>query len=70
MWPPGEHGVRARVTLAFGLLVGAKLINTTVPILFKQAIDTLGTIPGAEMDAAATASAAALSLVVGYSAAR
>ena len=70
IWPPGEHGVRARVTLAFGLLVGAKLINTSVPVLFKQAVDSLGMIQGADMDVAAAASATALSLVVGYSAAR
>ena len=70
VWPADNPEVRRRVGMAFGLLVGAKLVNTSVPILFKQAVDVLGTVQGADMDTTAAASATALSLVVGYSVAR
>lgn len=32
-----------RVKLALGLLVGAKLLNISVPVLFKLAVDDLNT---------------------------
>lgn len=76
VWPADNPEVRKRVGVALGLLVGAKLVNTSVPILFKQAVDVLGaiqTLDGADPTAAVTATASAataLSLVVGYSIAR
>ena len=77
VWPADNPEVRKRVGVALGLLVGAKLVNTSVPILFKQAVDVLGAIQtldgGANPTAAVTATASAataLSLVVGYSIAR
>lgn len=33
--------IRGRVCLAVGLLVGAKLLNVSVPFLFKYAVDDL-----------------------------
>ena len=76
VWPADNPEVRKRVGVALGLLGGAKLVNTSVPILFKQAVDVLGaiqTLDGANPTAAVTATASAataLSLVVGYSIAR
>ena len=45
IWPRGdgteERGVRRRVRLAMGLMVGSKVINTTVPFIFSHAVDSL-----------------------------
>ena len=54
IWPRGdgteERGVRRRVRLAMGLMVGSKVINTTVPFIFSHAVDSLNSpetlIPG------------------------
>lgn len=35
--------IKKRVTLALGLLIGAKVLNVSVPFLFKYAIDGLNT---------------------------
>ena len=69
IWPADNPKVRQRVSVALGLLVGAKLVNTSVPILFKQAVDVLGTVPDVSTNTA-TAGTLALTLVIGYSAAR
>lgn len=36
-----DQNVRRKVTTAIGLLVGAKILNVTVPFIFKYAIDGL-----------------------------
>jgi len=36
-----DKGIRDRVRLSLGLLVGAKLLNVSVPFLLKYAIDDL-----------------------------
>jgi len=41
LWPRGEWGLRARVVLAILFLVLAKVINVTVPLLYKSIIDAL-----------------------------
>jgi len=41
IWPDNDKGVKARVVAAMGLLVGAKVINTSVPFIFSYAVDTL-----------------------------
>jgi ABC transporter ATM len=41
IWPPNDFKIKARVVLALSLLVSGKLLNTTVPYLFKQTIDIL-----------------------------
>ena len=51
IWPKDDPGVRRRVKLAVGLLVAAKLLNISVPFIFKHAVDYLnqgggGTIRG------------------------
>lgn len=48
-----EPEIKKRVKVALGLLVGAKLLNVSVPFFFKYAIDTFNV--GAESAALATA---------------
>jgi len=42
LWPKGETGLRARVVVAMVLLVLAKVANVYVPLLYKHAVDALG----------------------------
>ncbi|OLL21856.1 Iron-sulfur clusters transporter atm1, mitochondrial [Neolecta irregularis DAH-3] len=37
----GDYGVKGRVVLALGLLVGGKLLNVRVPFYFKDIVDSL-----------------------------
>ena len=41
LWPSGEMGLRVRVVIAMALLIAAKATNVSVPIFYKQAVDTL-----------------------------
>ena len=41
IWPKDSAEMRKRVVIALGLLVGAKLLNISVPFFFKHAVDTL-----------------------------
>lgn len=77
LWPPDNPDFRKRVVIAASLLIAAKLLNITVPILMKLAIDSLTIAPS--VHAAGTAAAAATSsamqygpiaLLLGYGAAR
>lgn len=43
--------IRNRVKLAVGLLVGSKLLNVTVPFLFKFAVDDINTKMGTTNEA-------------------
>jgi ABC-type transport system involved in Fe-S cluster assembly fused permease/ATPase subunit len=45
LWPVGEPGLRFRVVAAVLCLVTAKLANVYVPILYKRAVDALGSTP-------------------------
>ena len=45
LWPKGEWGLRSRVAIALVLLVGAKLANVFVPLLYKRGVDALGAAP-------------------------
>ncbi|HEY4471222.1 MAG TPA: ABC transporter ATP-binding protein/permease, partial [Stellaceae bacterium] len=49
LWPRDSIELRVRVVVALALLIAGKLVNITVPLLYKQAIDALsGTgTPGA-----------------------
>jgi ATP-binding cassette subfamily B protein len=63
LWPRGEGGLRARVMVALGCLVVAKLVNVTVPFFYKAAVDAL-TEPGRLM------LALPLGLILAYGGAR
>src|SRR5207302_7138893 len=41
LWPRDSDELRARVVLALALLVAGKLINITVPVFYKAAVDAL-----------------------------
>jgi len=45
LWPKGEWGLRSRVAIALVLLVGAKVANVFVPLLYKRGVDALGASP-------------------------
>ena len=45
VWPQGRPDLRRRVLLAFVMLVAAKLVTVTIPVVFKAATDWL-TQPG------------------------
>src|SRR6478672_4024832 len=41
LWPRDSIELRVRVVLAMALLIAGKLVNITVPLLYKQAVDAL-----------------------------
>jgi ATP-binding cassette subfamily B (MDR/TAP) protein 7 len=71
VWPRDNREVKARVVGAMGLLVGAKLINTSVPFIFSHAIDSLNSAVQLSL---ATPEQAATTLItttlIGYGVAR
>ena len=73
VWPKGRPDLRLRVVLAFGVLVLAKLVTISVPVLFKQATDWLTAHQGVAGGEAATAQGLAIGatmLIVAYGTAR
>ncbi|KAJ1824495.1 Iron-sulfur clusters transporter atm1, mitochondrial [Coemansia sp. RSA 2671] len=67
VWPKGDWATKSRVIAALVLMVGSKMANVQVPILFKNIVDTLN------IDVAATGgtlSTIAMAMLVGYGAAR
>jgi ABC-type transport system involved in Fe-S cluster assembly fused permease/ATPase subunit len=63
LWPKDELALRVRVAIALVLLVVAKVTNVYVPLLYKDAVDGLGT-------PAAQAVAVPIALIVAYGLAR
>ena len=59
MWPEGEPGLKLRVVAAFALIVAAKLVNVTLPLVYKWVIDALTTRPRAVL-------VVPVALIVGY----
>ena len=47
VWPQGRPDLRARVVLAFAVLLLAKLVTVAVPIFYKDATDRLTALRGA-----------------------
>ncbi|KAK9729980.1 hypothetical protein QE152_g15604 [Popillia japonica] len=39
IWPKDDETIRNRVSLAVGLLIGAKVMNVGVPFIFKYAVE-------------------------------
>ncbi|KAJ2018757.1 Iron-sulfur clusters transporter atm1, mitochondrial [Coemansia sp. S680] len=67
VWPKGDWATKTRVIAALVLMIGGKLANVQVPILFKDIVDTLN------IDVAATGgtlSTIATAMLIGYGAAR
>lgn len=66
IWPKEDKAVRDRVKLAVGLLIGAKLLNVTVPFIFKYSVDYLNVAGHLNVEtAAATTTTIATSLLLG-----
>lgn len=68
IWPKGEFEVKARVVLAFGLLIGSKVVNVQVPFIFKYAVDYLNH-PDNWLhmeDPSSTLFTAATAIIIGY----
>ena len=69
LWPRDSIELRARVVLALLLLVAGKLVNITVPLFYKQAVDALsGT--GAASSAIGGAIAIPVGMILAYGLAR
>ncbi|KAI4527320.1 P-loop containing nucleoside triphosphate hydrolase protein [Schizophyllum commune Loenen D] len=66
VWPKGDWKTRGIVVLGFGLLIGGKLLNVQVPLIFKEIVDTLNV----DLPVETTVWAVAGTLIVGYGAAR
>lgn len=67
VWPKGNPRIKARVGVALGLLVGAKLLNVQVPFIFKDGVNYLNQHTGdllALTDPASTVATSAFSLMV------
>ncbi|KAJ2852617.1 Iron-sulfur clusters transporter atm1, mitochondrial [Coemansia brasiliensis] len=67
VWPRDDWATKSRVIAALFLMLGSKLLNVQVPIIFKNVIDTLN------IDVAATGgtlSTVATAMLIGYGAAR
>jgi hypothetical protein len=47
VWPGDDRGLRRRLVLTVGLLVGAALLNALVPLLFARAVDRFVAAPDA-----------------------
>ena len=62
VWPQGRPDLRVRVALAFTVLVLAKLITITTPVLFKWATDALTAAQGTTPGTAVTVSPAVVAL--------
>lgn len=68
IWPKNDELIRKRVKISLGLLVGSKLVNVSVPFLFKAIVDHLNVL---SMDTGPEATVAvATSLIIGYGIAR
>ena len=66
IWPKDNKAIRDRVTLAVGLLISAKVLNVSVPFIFKYSIDYLNSAGTLNLDSAPAAiTAVATSLLIG-----
>ncbi|CAK1552737.1 unnamed protein product [Leptosia nina] len=75
VWPKDNEMIRKRVILSLTLLFGAKLVNVSVPFLFKYAVDEVNKLGGSEallgLETVPQAiGTTAFSLLIGYGLAR
>ncbi|KAK2587478.1 hypothetical protein KPH14_003182 [Odynerus spinipes] len=78
IWPEDDPEIKRRVKIALGLLIGSKILNVTVPFIFKYAVDILNKhsieTTGEAMlslgSAPETVTAVATSLLISYGIAR
>jgi len=71
IWPKDDQDIKKRVVTAMGLLVSAKMINTSVPFIFSFAIDSLNTAQHLSMGSPeAAAGTLVTTTLLGYGIAR
>lgn len=72
LWPKDNPEFRRRLSLALGLMVGAKLLNVSVPVLMKAAVDALAPVSsaGSALAGGAAVTTSASALILAYGAAR
>ncbi|CAH1997922.1 unnamed protein product [Acanthoscelides obtectus] len=71
IWPKNDQQIRDRVKLSVALLVSAKIVNVSVPFLFKYVVDYLNANAALNMESApSTVATVATSLLLGYGIAR
>jgi len=73
IWPSGEPQIKKRVALAGSLLIGAKVLNTSVPFFLSHAIDNLNSTGVLHLDpttSQAAVTTAVTAALVGYGVAR
>ncbi len=63
LWPRNALELRVRVVLALALLIAGKLVNITIPLIYKEAVDAL-TVPSPG------AIAVPIAMILAYGAAR
>ncbi len=63
VWPADDWGIRGRVLFAMCALIGAKVTNVYVPVIYRDAVDVLGGVSGELV-------ALPLGLMLGYGGAR
>src|SRR5579863_5898382 len=66
LWPKNALELRVRIVLALALLIGGKLVNITIPLFYKAAVDALAH-PAAAKSAVI---AVPIAVIFGYGAAR
>ncbi|MEQ5775523.1 MULTISPECIES: ABC transporter ATP-binding protein/permease [unclassified Thalassospira] len=66
LWPKGEKELKIRVVVALLFLVGAKVANVYVPVLYKYAVDALGGGKAAANGDVAALVTVPVSLIIGY----
>ncbi|KAG6878891.1 hypothetical protein C0992_006828 [Termitomyces sp. T32_za158] len=66
VWPKNDWKTRITVLFGFGLLIGGKVLNVQVPLVFKSVIDALNV----DIASTSTVWVVAGSLILGYGAAR
>ena len=64
LWPKGELELRARVVIAIVLLIAAKLANVSVPVFYKQAVDSL--LPAAGDNGLVLAVGVPIAILIAY----
>lgn len=66
IWPKDDKAIRDRVKVAVSLLIGAKVLNVTVPFIFKYAVDYLNAAGHLNVDSAAeTVTTVATAILLG-----
>lgn len=70
LWPsndePDAFFVKSRVVASLGLLAGSKLVNIYVPFIFKDLVDSIGTVEQIAASGAGLLTVTPLALVLGY----